>query len=71
MLQQLVQCARAKGLLATHLQARPEADALRAALDGSLRKKWELVEQKRRQVVQFMDLQEGGVEAARRGNYEP
>jgi hypothetical protein len=48
--------ARARELLGPHVDTRPESSALRHALDGALRKRHELIEAKRQQLVDFMAL---------------
>ena len=53
--------ARAKELLNVHLNAKPDSDTLRAALDEVLRKKQEYVERKRIQLTQFLAMGETAV----------
>ena len=48
--------AHARGLLAQHLDARPEAVSLRTGLDDALRTRQAYVEKKRLQILDFIGL---------------
>jgi hypothetical protein len=48
--------SRAAQLLSTHLSVRPDAEQLRAALDGALRTRQDHVEQKRLQLNEFLAM---------------
>ena len=58
--------ARARTLLREHLSARPAADRLHRALGAALLKRQALIEGKRRQLLQFMDMAPRGEEGGGR-----